>query len=153
MLHHLNTLFVFTQDSYLAKDGQAIAVRAEQQVKLRLPVHNLGGVVCFGGVGISPRCMALCTDTGLAARCCLRVRMAIGRDGLVWRCHVCREMNRVRSAAGLSLLRTECLNFRRRIVRPFGELGAGGAARTHRAAVDGLQEEMTMRDETSDREE
>jgi hypothetical protein len=35
--------------------------------------------------------------------------------------NVCREMNRVRSAAGLSSLRTECLNFRRRIVRPFGE--------------------------------
>lgn len=37
--------------------------------------------------------------------------------------HVCREMNRVRSAAGLEPLRQECLSFRRRIVRPFGELG------------------------------
>jgi len=36
--------------------------------------------------------------------------------------HVCREMNRVRSAAGLEPLRHECLSFRRRIVRPFGVL-------------------------------
>lgn len=37
--------------------------------------------------------------------------------------HVCREMNRVRSAAGLEPLRHECMSFRRRIVRPFGEPG------------------------------
>lgn len=70
MLHHLNTLFVFTQDAYLAKDGQSIAVRAQQQVKLRLPVHNLGGVVCFGRVGISPRCMAMCTEHAVAVTFC-----------------------------------------------------------------------------------
>jgi len=39
--------------------------------------------------------------------------------------HVSREMNRVRSAAGLEPLRHECLSFRRRIVRPFGDLAAG----------------------------
>jgi len=36
--------------------------------------------------------------------------------------NVWREVNRARTAAGLDPLREECLNLRRRIVRPFGEL-------------------------------
>ncbi len=70
MKHHLNTLFVFTQDAYLAKEGETIAVRVDGDVKLRLPVHNLGGVVCFGLVGMSPRCMAMCAEHGVTVTFC-----------------------------------------------------------------------------------
>lgn len=70
MKHHLNTLFVFTQGAYLAKEGDTIAVRVDGDVKLRLPVHNLGGVVCFGLVGVSPRCMAMCAEHSVAVTFC-----------------------------------------------------------------------------------
>lgn len=70
MKHHLNTLFVFTQESYLAKDGEAVAVRVENEVKLRIPVHNLGGIVCFGLVGASPRLMAMCAEQGVSISFC-----------------------------------------------------------------------------------
>lgn len=70
MKHHLNTLFVFTQDSYLAKDGETVAVRVEKEVKLRIPIHTLGGIVCFGRVGASPALMALCADKGVAVTFC-----------------------------------------------------------------------------------
>ena len=53
MKHHLNTLFVFTQDAYLSKVGESVAVRVEREVKLRVPIHTLGGIVCFGRVGAS----------------------------------------------------------------------------------------------------
>lgn len=62
MKQHLNTLFVTTDGSYLAKDGEAVAVRVERQVKLRIPLHNLDGVVCFGRVGLSPQLMAACAE-------------------------------------------------------------------------------------------
>jgi CRISPR-associated protein Cas1 len=65
MKQHLNTLFVFTQGAYLAKDGLAVAVRFEGTVKLRVPIHNLGSIVCFGRVGVSPSLMGLCAETGV----------------------------------------------------------------------------------------
>ncbi|MFN0133608.1 MAG: type I-C CRISPR-associated endonuclease Cas1c [Phycisphaerales bacterium] len=70
MKHHLNTLFVFTQDSYLSKDGEAVAVRVEKEVRLRVPIHNLGGIVCFGRVGASPHLMAMCAEKGVAVTFC-----------------------------------------------------------------------------------
>jgi CRISPR-associated protein Cas1 len=62
---HLNTLFVTTDGSYLARQGEALLVRVEKQTKLRVPIHTLGGVVCFGRVGISPSLMGLCGERGV----------------------------------------------------------------------------------------
>lgn len=58
----LNTLYVTTQGAYLAKDGEAVAVRVEQETRLRVPLHGLGGVVCFGQVGASPALLAACAE-------------------------------------------------------------------------------------------
>jgi CRISPR-associated protein Cas1 len=66
MKHHLNTLFITTDGSYLAKEGEAVLVRVEKQTKLRVPLHTLGGIVCFGRVGISPALMGLCGERGVA---------------------------------------------------------------------------------------
>ena len=60
MKKHLNTLFVTTDGAYLKKDGQAIVVRIERENRLRVPLHNLDSVVCFGHVGCSPALMAAC---------------------------------------------------------------------------------------------
>ncbi len=70
MKHHLNTLFVFTQDSYLAKEGEAVAVKIDNQIKLRVPIHNLGGIVCFGLVSASPWLMAMCAEKGVSVTFC-----------------------------------------------------------------------------------
>ena len=66
MKKHLNTLFVTTEGAYLKKDGQAVVVRVEKQNRLRLPLHNLDGVVCFGHVGCSPALMAACAQAGVS---------------------------------------------------------------------------------------
>lgn len=64
----LNTLFVMTQGAYLAKEGEAVLVRVEGETKARFPIHNLGGIVCFGNVGCSPFLMGHCAecDVGLS---------------------------------------------------------------------------------------
>ncbi len=62
MKKHLNTLFVTTQGAYLAKDGETIAVRVDGEVVLRLPVHTLDGIICFGNVGCSPFLMGFCAE-------------------------------------------------------------------------------------------
>lgn len=66
MKHHLNTLFVTTQGTYLAKEGQAVDVRVDHESRLRVPIHNLGGIVCFGHVSASPQLMGLCAESGVA---------------------------------------------------------------------------------------
>ena len=66
MRQHLNTLFVTTDGSYLAKEGEAVLVRVEKQTKLRVPLHMLGGIVCFGRVGLSPSLMGICGEKGVA---------------------------------------------------------------------------------------
>ncbi|OIP92211.1 MAG: subtype I-C CRISPR-associated endonuclease Cas1 [Syntrophobacterales bacterium CG_4_8_14_3_um_filter_49_14] len=65
MKKHLNTLFVTTQGAYLAKEGETIVVKVEKEVRLRLPVHTIGGIVCFGNVACSPFLMGFCAENGV----------------------------------------------------------------------------------------
>ena len=65
MKQHLNTLFVTTQGAYLRKDGQTVDVRIEKQSKLRVPLHNLDGIVAFGRVGASPALFGACAEANV----------------------------------------------------------------------------------------
>ena len=62
MKKHLNTLFVTTQGAYLGKDGETVAIKIEQKTVLRIPIHTLDGIVCFGSVGCSPYLMGFCAE-------------------------------------------------------------------------------------------
>ena len=62
MKKFLNTLYVTTQGAYLAKEGECVVVKSEQKIRLRLPIHNLGGIVCFGQISCSPFLMAHCAE-------------------------------------------------------------------------------------------
>jgi CRISPR-associated protein Cas1 len=66
MKRHLNTLFVTTQGAYLAKEGETVVVRVEKETKLRVPIHTLAGIVCFGQVGCSPFLMGYCAEKDVA---------------------------------------------------------------------------------------
>lgn len=61
----LNTLYVTTQGAYLHKEGLSIVVEIEGEVRLRVPVHNLQAVVCFGNVMCSPFLMGHCAENGV----------------------------------------------------------------------------------------
>ena len=58
----LNTLFVTTQNSYLARDGETVLVRVEQENRLRVPIHTLESIVCFGHVLCSPPLLGMCAE-------------------------------------------------------------------------------------------
>ncbi|RMF96766.1 MAG: type I-C CRISPR-associated endonuclease Cas1 [Planctomycetota bacterium] len=66
MKKHLNTLFVTTEGAYLAKAGDAVAVRIEKKTRLRVPLINLDGIVCFGRVACSPALLAHCAANGVS---------------------------------------------------------------------------------------
>jgi len=63
----LNTLYVTTQGAWLARDGETLTVRVEKETRLRVPIHTLGSVICFGNVSMSPFAMDLCASNGVAA--------------------------------------------------------------------------------------
>src|SRR4030043_2465914 len=62
----LNTRFVTTQGAYLSKEGETVVVKVDGEVSLRLPVHTLGGIVCFGQVSCSPYLMGFCAENNVA---------------------------------------------------------------------------------------
>ena len=67
MKRHLNTLFVTLEGAYLRKDGAAIEVRHEGESKLRIPLHNLDGIACFGwDISCSASLMAACAEAKVA---------------------------------------------------------------------------------------
>lgn len=62
----LNTLYVNSQGSYIHKEGETIVVEREQQKLLQLPVHTIGGIVCFGNVLCSPFLLGFCAEHDIA---------------------------------------------------------------------------------------
>ncbi|MEI6235449.1 MAG: type I-C CRISPR-associated endonuclease Cas1c [Planctomycetota bacterium] len=61
-----NNLYVTTQNAYLSKEGEAVVVKVEHEVRLRVPIHTIGGIVCFGQVSCSPWLMEMCSERGVA---------------------------------------------------------------------------------------
>ncbi|NWG03436.1 MAG: type I-C CRISPR-associated endonuclease Cas1 [Syntrophaceae bacterium] len=66
MKKHLNTLFVTTQGAYLSKEGETVVVKVDGEIQLRVPVHTIGGIVCFGNVSCSPYLMGFCAENDVA---------------------------------------------------------------------------------------
>lgn len=58
----LNTLYVTTQGAYLHKEGETVVVKVERETRLRLPVHTLSSIVCFGQVTCSSFLMGYCAE-------------------------------------------------------------------------------------------
>jgi len=49
----LNTLYITTADTYLRLENDTICVEVDRDLRLRVPLHHLAAVVCFGQVGVS----------------------------------------------------------------------------------------------------
>jgi CRISP-associated protein Cas1 len=62
----LNTLYVTAPESYLRLDNNTLRVEIESELKLQVPLHHLGAVVCFGHVGVSLPLMHRLADDAIA---------------------------------------------------------------------------------------
>lgn len=71
MKKHLNTLFVTLEGCWLSKDGDTVKVNSEGQCLLRVPLHNLEGIVTLGwDIGVSPYLMGACAEKGITLSFC-----------------------------------------------------------------------------------
>lgn len=57
-----NTLYVTKQGAYISRDGTNIVISFERTELLRLPIHTIEGLVCFGNVMVTPFAMGLCGE-------------------------------------------------------------------------------------------
>ncbi|MDL2259203.1 type I-C CRISPR-associated endonuclease Cas1c [Eubacteriales bacterium OttesenSCG-928-K08] len=62
----LNTLYVTTPETYLALDGENVLVQKQGDELLRIPLHNLEGIVTFGYTGASPALMGACAKRNIS---------------------------------------------------------------------------------------
>ena len=65
----LNTLFVTSEDAYLALDGENVVVRRDREELGRFPLHNLEGILCFSYAGASPALMGACVKRNHQWQC------------------------------------------------------------------------------------
>lgn len=107
----LNTLYVTTQGAYLAKEGETVLVRVDQETRLQLPIHTLGSILCFGQVAASPALMGFCADRDVAlsyltenGRFLARVQGAVSGNVLLRREQYRRADDPTRCAAIARLL-------------------------------------------------
>ena len=62
----LNTLYVTTPETYLRLDNDTLRVQVQHETRLRVPLHHLSAVVCFGHINLSAPLMHLMADRGIA---------------------------------------------------------------------------------------
>ena len=62
----LNTLYVTLQESYLHLDNDTLRLEVERETKLRVPLHHLGSVVCFGHSNVSLPLMHRLAEEGIS---------------------------------------------------------------------------------------
>ena len=61
----LNTLYVTLPDAWLRLDNDNLRIEVERETRLRVPLHHLTAVVCFGHVGLSAPLMHRLADEGI----------------------------------------------------------------------------------------
>jgi CRISPR-associated protein Cas1 len=62
---YINTLYVTSEGSYVHKDGANVVVDVDGAQRIRVPVHMLGSIACFGRVSLSPALMGFAFEEGL----------------------------------------------------------------------------------------
>ena len=61
----LNTLYVTAPESYLALDNGTVRVEVGREPRLRVPLHHLSAIICFGHVSVSLPLMHRLADEGI----------------------------------------------------------------------------------------
>jgi CRISPR-associated protein Cas1 len=161
MKKYLNTLFVTTQGAYLHKEGEAVLVNVEGETRLRVPVHTLGGIVCFGNVMCSPFLMHHCAENNVQisflseqGRFLARVQGPVSGNVLLRREQYRRADDLVASAAiARSMVTAKIANSRTVLQRAVRDHGEKGGMESVEGAVRRLEHLIRAAKETKELEQ
>jgi CRISPR-associated protein Cas1 len=59
-----NVLYVMTPNAYAHLENNTVRIDVERERRLQVPLHHLGGLVCFGNILVSPALMHRLADEG-----------------------------------------------------------------------------------------
>ena len=62
----LNTLYVTLPEAYVRLENDTLCIQVERENRLRVPLHHLGSLVCFGEVSVSPIALHRCAEEGIS---------------------------------------------------------------------------------------
>jgi CRISPR-associated protein Cas1 len=150
MKQHLNTLFVTTQGAYLSWEGETILVRVEQETRLRVPIHLIGGIVCFGRVSCSPALMGSCGERGVTishlsehGRFLARVEGPVSGNVLLRRAQYRNSEDLGKSAEiARAIVTAKVANCRTVLLRAVRDHPDGGGVAEIRSAADRLSNSL-----------
>lgn len=154
MKQYQNTLYVTTQGAYLAKEGEAAVVKVEQEVRLRVPLHTLGSIVCFGNVSCSPWLMQACAERDVAisylsehGRFLARVQGPVSGNVLLRRAQYRRADSELGAGAVAgAVVAAKIANCRavlQRALRDHPEVGGASEVQGAATRLERLQQELT----------
>lgn len=61
----MNTLYVTSKDVFLGIEGESVIIKKDDEVLMRVPIHNIEAIVAFNYVGASPALMRKCSERGV----------------------------------------------------------------------------------------
>lgn len=57
-----NVLYITTPGAYLSKERETIKLKMDGRADVKIPIHGIQSIVCFGSVGMSPWLMGFCAQ-------------------------------------------------------------------------------------------
>ncbi|MCP4324933.1 MAG: type I-C CRISPR-associated endonuclease Cas1 [Alteromonadales bacterium] len=60
-----NSLYLTRENLYAHKAREAIVIKHEKETLLKLPIHSIGNIFCFGQTQVSPALMAHCAENNV----------------------------------------------------------------------------------------
>jgi CRISPR-associated protein Cas1 len=142
-----NVIYIQTQNAWVHKDNDNLVMKVGDEIKARIPIHKLQGLVCFGQVSISPYLMAHCAENGVTitylnqfGKFLARVEGPVSGNVLLRRTQHLTGANRDKSVAiARTMLSGKLYNQRsvlRRYLRDYGDQADGQAMAAELAAAE-----------------
>lgn len=66
----LNTLYITSEDLYLALEGENVVIKRGEEIIQRRPLHTLQEIISFSYAGASPALMGACAERGIDLAFC-----------------------------------------------------------------------------------
>lgn len=142
-----NVIYIQTQNAWVHKDNDNLVLKVGDELKARVPIHKLQGLVCFGQVSISPYLMAHCSENGITitylnqfGKFLARVEGPVSGNVLLRRTQHLTGADRGKSVAiARNLLTGKLYNQRavlRRYLRDYGDQADGQAMSAELATAE-----------------
>lgn len=138
-----NTLYVTTAGAFLSRDHENLVVRVDGEEKLRVPLHHVSSVVCFGATSLSVGAMAELAERGIgvsflseSGRFLARVEGPWQGGSLLRRAQYEAASDAVRTASlGRAFIVGKLLNSRRLLMRSARDAEQEDAEALRKAAI------------------